>query len=150
MEQMRKLDVDSAKSLRQNVPMPTPETRQVETVEAFKRRTKPRIDGSRARKAVHANKRARTKLSDIKFPEQTGNMAALRFTLRVTDAVFVTTIILLSIWSSYVGVNNKAVIAPLAAGLSGAIGFSVALCLMKAHQFSPAEIGHSLPCLPRL
>jgi len=139
MEQMRKLDVDSAKSPRQSVPMPTPETRQVATVETFTRRTKQRVDGSRARKAMHVNKRARTKLSDIKFPEQTGNMAALRFTLRITDAVLVTTIILLSIWSSYVGVNNKAVIAPLAAGLTGAIGFSVALFLMKAHQFSPVE-----------
>ena len=40
---------------------------------------------------------------------------------------------------AYVGINNKDVIAPLAAGALGAVGFFIALVAMKAHQFSPAE-----------
>lgn len=139
MKQMKKPGVREAKSTRKSVPKPAPKTRQVETVKAFSRRTKPRIDGADASKAAHKRKQARVKLSAIRFPEQTGNMTALRFTLRVTDAIFVTAIILLSIWSGYIGINNKAVLAPLAAGLSGAIGFFIALYLMKAHRFSPAE-----------
>jgi len=146
MKQMKKPGARSAQSTLKlalktgrNMPKPAPKTRQIETVEAFTRRTKPRIDATNARKPAQKQKRARVKLSTIKFPEQTGNITALRFTLRVTDAVFVTAIILLSIWSGYVGVNNKAVLAPLTAGLSGAVGFFIALYLMKAHKFSPAE-----------
>jgi len=114
---------------------PHGQMRQVETVEAFTRRTRPRVEKIQQQ----PKDRPRTKLSDIHFPAQTGNMAALRFSLRTIDAIFVTAVILISIWSGYVGINNKAVIAPLAAGLSGAIGFFVALFLVKAHQFSPAE-----------
>lgn len=122
------------KDTRRAAHSPVPK-RQVETVEAFSRRTKPRVE------KIHQEPedRPRVKVNEIKFPAQTGNMAAVRFSLRTIDAIFVTAVILVSIWSGYVGVNNKAVIAPLAAGLSGAMGFFGALFLVKAHQFSPAE-----------
>jgi len=139
MKQMKKQSVGSSINPRQNAPISAPKTRQVETVEAFTRRTRQRVDGSQANKTSKSKKQDRVKLSEIHFPAQTGNMAAVRFTLRIIDAIFVTAIILLSIWSGYVGVNNKAVLAPMAAGLTGAVGFSVALYLMKAHHFSPAE-----------
>ncbi len=139
MKQVKKRNASGAQSTKKNVPKPAPKARQVETVDAFTRRTKPRVNGVNTRKSAKKDKQTRVKLSDIHFPEQTGNMTALRFTLRVTDVVVVTTIILLSIWSDYVGINDNANVAPLAAGLSGAIGFFIALYLMKAHQFSPSE-----------
>ena len=116
-----------------------PKGQKVETVETFARRTRQRIDAPNVEKLNQDPKRPRVKLSDIRFPAQKGNMAAVRFSLRLIDAIFVTAVILVSIWSGYVGVNNKAVLAPLAAGLSGAIGFFGAMYLVKVHQFSPAE-----------
>ena len=86
-----------------------------------------------------AAERKRVPLSSIKFPEKTSNMNAIRFALRVSDVIWVTAFILLGIWNAYVGINNKNIIAPLAAGALGAAGFFLALLAMKAHQFSPAE-----------
>ncbi len=97
----------------------------IETVENFARRT-----NSMAK---------RVKLSEIKFPHKTGNMAVLRYVLRLIDALFVTAVILVSVYGGYIGINNKEFIAPLVAGLTGAAGFFGALLLMKAHQFSPVE-----------
>ncbi len=104
---------------------------QVETLDAFTKRTGQRPQESEAK--------PRVRLADIRFPAQTGNMAVVRFSLRFIDAVFVTAVILISIWSSYIGVNNKVLLAPIMAGLSGAAGFFIALYLTKAHHFSPAE-----------
>ncbi|MBL4853277.1 MAG: exopolysaccharide biosynthesis polyprenyl glycosylphosphotransferase [Robiginitomaculum sp.] len=103
----------------------------IETLETFTKRT--------GQTAPDTKPIARVKLADIHFPAQTGNIAALRFSLRVIDALFVTTVILISIWSGYIGTNNNGILAPLAAGLSGAIGFFGAMYLVKAHHFSPAE-----------
>ena len=98
----------------------------VESVERFAKRT-------------NTTTKQRVKLSNIRFPHKTGNMPALRFVLRLIDAIFVTTVILVSIYGGYVGVNNKTFLAPFVAGLTGAIGFFGAMLLMKAHQFSPVE-----------
>ncbi len=137
MEQLKK---QSARTeAKPKIPSPVPTAKQVDTVKAFTRRTKPRIDSAKTNKDAINKNQDRVKLSKIHFPKQTGNMAAVRFSIRVIDAIFVTAIILLSIWSGYVGINNKAVLAPMAAGISGAIGFFAALYLMKAHNFSPVE-----------
>ncbi|PHR57019.1 MAG: hypothetical protein COA43_12945 [Robiginitomaculum sp.] len=97
----------------------------VETLEAFEKRTQPG--------------RERVALSDIHFPQKTGNMSSLRFALRVVDILCISVVILLSVWNAYVGINQNSVIAPLAAGISGAFGFIMAMYIVKAHQFSPAE-----------
>lgn len=104
---------------------------QIETLEAFAKRT--------GQTSQTVKPKPRVKLSDIRFPAQTGNMSALRFSLRVIDALFVTAVILISVWSGYIGTNNNGALAPLAAGLSGALGFLAAMYLVKAHHFSPAE-----------
>ncbi|RZV40963.1 MAG: exopolysaccharide biosynthesis polyprenyl glycosylphosphotransferase, partial [Acidimicrobiales bacterium] len=83
--------------------------------------------------------RKRMPLSSIKFPHKTSNMNAIRFALRISDVIWVTALILLGIWNAYIGINNKDVIAPLAAGALGAVGFIGALMAMKAHQFAPTE-----------
>lgn len=90
-------------------------------------------------KSSPASTRKRVTLSSIKFPHKTHNMNAIRFALRLSDVIWVTALILLGIWNAYVGINEKHVIAPLAAGALGAAGFFGALLAMKAHQFSPAE-----------
>ena len=100
----------------------------VETVDQFARRT-----------GQAPGQRPRTPLSAIKFSSKTRSVNALRFALRLSDAFWVSAIILLTLWNGYVGSGNKEFIAPLAAGLSGTIGFFVALYLIKAHQFSPVE-----------
>ncbi|HFE37173.1 MAG TPA: hypothetical protein ENK06_01975, partial [Gammaproteobacteria bacterium] len=100
----------------------------VETVAQFKKRTaKPRKE------------RPRIQLSQIKFPSKIRSMSALRVALRLSDTIIVAGVILLGIWNAYIGINNKDIVAPLAAGLAGAAGFLIALFLIKAHQFSPAE-----------
>ncbi len=104
---------------------------QIETLDAFAKRT--------GQAAQDMQPKPRVKLSDIRFPVQTGNMPALRFSLRVVDALFVTAVILISVWSGYIGTNNNGVLAPWAAGVSGALGFFAAMYLVKAHHFSPAE-----------
>jgi Undecaprenyl-phosphate glucose phosphotransferase len=86
-----------------------------------------------------ASDRARVPLSTIKFPHKTNNMNAIRFALRLSDVFWVTAIILLGIWNAYVGINNKDIIAPVAAGALGAFLFIAALISMKAHRFAPTE-----------
>ncbi len=122
------------------------QTRQIETIDAFAKRT-----GVGTNKAPDSNlaniqkigqdegARPRTKLSTIQFPRQTGNMAVVRLSLRIVDAIFVTAVILISIWGGYIGTNNNNVLAPLVAGLSGALGFFATLYFVKAHHFSPSE-----------
>ncbi len=83
--------------------------------------------------------RSRTPLSAIKFSKNTLNMNAVRAVLRLCDGAWVSLVILLCIWSAYIGSNNKEIIAPIIAGLSGALGFVVTLYLTKAHRFSPVE-----------
>jgi len=86
-----------------------------------------------------ASERPRVELSTIKFPQKTSNMNAIRFALRLSDVLWVSALILMGIWNAYVGINNKDIIAPLAAGALGAGLFFAALMAMKAHRFLPTE-----------
>ncbi|NNE58544.1 MAG: exopolysaccharide biosynthesis polyprenyl glycosylphosphotransferase [Hellea sp.] len=81
----------------------------------------------------------RKSIADIKAPKRQVNASALRFVLRVSDIFWVSILILLSIWNGYIGINNKAIAAPLAAGLLGAIMFAATLMLSGAHRFHPSE-----------
>jgi len=63
----------------------------------------------------------------------------MRVLLRGIDLFFVTTLIMLSVWSGYVGINDKGVIAPLAAGFLGAASFGAMLFVTKAYSFAAAE-----------
>lgn len=109
---------------------PHQSARPVETVDAFARRTG---------QSNSAPVQPRVPLSDISFPRQTRNKAAVRFAVRVVDTFIVLAVILAGIWNAYVGLNNNSLIAPLTAGVLGAAGFLAALHLMKAHQFPPTE-----------
>jgi len=100
----------------------------VETIGQFARRT-----------GQTQQARPRTPLTAIKFSSKTRSVNALRFALRLSDAFWVSLVILLTLWNGYTGTGNKDILAPIAAGLSGTLGFFAALYLMKAHQFSPAE-----------
>ena len=106
--------------------------KQVETLESFTRRTgQAPLQGERPI--------TRVPLSEITLPKNLRNMGTLRFALRLSDAFWISVVILLAMLNAYVGINDKALIAPIAAGISGAIGFCIALYAVKAHQFSPVE-----------
>lgn len=112
----------------------------LETVSQFQKRSGQSRHQSKGRsRAQTGAERKRVPLSQIKFPSKIRSMNALRVALRLSDTLIVASVILIGIWNAYVGINNKDIIAPLAAGLAGAIGFLISLFLMKAHQFSPAE-----------
>lgn len=114
----------------------------LESVEAFAKRTGQTPQKSQVSKAPSDKKplpRPRTQVSAIKFPRKTQNMNALRFALRLSDALWVGGLILLGIWNAYIGVNNRGILAPVVAGAFGMIGFLLALYMIKAHQFSPTE-----------
>ena len=81
----------------------------------------------------------RTSLATIEVPKRQMNGSALRFALRASDIIWVTAMILLVIWNAYVGVNNKGIIAPLAAGLLGAALFIGTLLVSGTYRFHPAE-----------
>ena len=98
---------------------------QLETVEAFESPTQ--------------DTQPRVPLSEIRFPIKTRSMNAMRYALRLSDAFWVSSIILFVMWNAYVGSHNNGFIAPLAASVSGAIGFLITLYAVKAHQFSPVE-----------
>ncbi|HHL42975.1 MAG TPA: exopolysaccharide biosynthesis polyprenyl glycosylphosphotransferase [Hellea balneolensis] len=127
-----------------------PQHQSIETLGDFARRTgqdqdigrdqNPAAPASSPKESTaHTRPLPRTPLSDIKFSKNTSNMGALRAALRLSDGFWISLVILVSIWNGYIGVNNKEVIAPLAAGISGALGFLASLYLIKAYRFSPTE-----------
>lgn len=81
----------------------------------------------------------RRPISEILVPRGQVNASALRFALRTSDIAWVTSIILLVVWNAYIGTNNNAIIAPLAAGLLGAFMFAGSLLISGAHNFHPSE-----------
>lgn len=83
--------------------------------------------------------KARKSTQDISVPREQVNGAALRFALKVSDIFWITAIIMFSVWGSYVGMNNRAVLAPVALGLFGAAVFTGLLLISGAHRFHPAE-----------
>jgi len=84
-------------------------------------------------------RRQRKTVADVVVPTEQTNINALRFALRVSDIFWITLLIMAGVWSSYVGINNRGTIAPIAAGVLGAIIFITMLFTMRAHRFAPAE-----------
>ncbi len=82
---------------------------------------------------------ARIPIDAITVPTRQINSGALRFALRISDVFWVTLLIMLTIWNAYIGINNRSIIAPVAAGLLGTFMFICTLVLSGAHRFHPAE-----------
>lgn len=90
---------------------------------------KPRVDRRRKRKTT----------AEVDVPQKQTNMNALRFALRVSDVFWVTAVIALAIWNGYIGLNEKNILAPVAAALLGMGVFITMLFVTRAHRFAPAE-----------
>jgi len=84
-------------------------------------------------------RRRRKTVADVAVPTKQTNISALRFTMRFIDIVAVISIITLIIWNGYIGTNDKGVIAPLAAALTGSAIFTAILYLNRTYQFRPTE-----------
>lgn len=84
-------------------------------------------------------RRKRKTTSEIAVPQKQTSMSALRFALRTSDIFWVTAIIVLSVWNGYVGINDRGVLAPVAAAVLGSIIFISMLFANRAHKFPAAE-----------
>ena len=84
-------------------------------------------------------RRRRVALSEISVPRRQHNLSALRLGLRAVDGVIVAAVILVGVWNFYVGLNDNPVLAPLAAGVLGAVVFIGAMRVFGAHAFAPTE-----------
>jgi len=93
-----------------------------------------------ASKRIRKDRRRKRKTTaDVIVPEKQTSMNALRFALRASDIFWVTTIIVLGVWNGYVGMNDKPILAPVAAASMGSIIFITMLFANRAHRFSAAE-----------
>ena len=81
----------------------------------------------------------RRPLDQITVPKGQVNAGALRFALRASDIFWVSAIIMLVVWNAYIGTNNRGFIAPVAAGVLGALMFAGSLLISGAHNFHPSE-----------
>lgn len=81
----------------------------------------------------------RKSVADIHVPRRQVNGQALKFALQASDVVWIGAIIMLSIWNAYIGTNNRAILAPVAAGLFGTAVFITTLMSSGAHRFHPTE-----------
>ena len=84
-------------------------------------------------------RRSRRTVEDIRRPRRQIDMGTVRIALRTLDASLVSVLIMVGVWSNYVGMNDNPVIAPLAAGLVGAVAFIAMLSVLQAHRFAPTE-----------
>ena len=84
-------------------------------------------------------RRKRKTTADVSVPQKQTSMNALRFALRASDIFWVTAIIALGVWNGYVGINDKPVLAPVAAAIMGSIIFITMLFANRAHRFAAAE-----------
>jgi len=110
------------------------DSRRVERLDAFAARVSaPPPPGVKERRGK------RKRLTDIDVPTRQINGNALRFSLRALDVMVVTLIITAAVWTSYIGQNDRGVIAPVAAALLGAVMFTFMLFSQKAHRFAPSE-----------
>lgn len=78
-------------------------------------------------------------INDIKVPQKQTNGSALRFTLRLTDILATSVVIIVGVWSGYIGTNNNEIMAPIAVGFLGSIIFVSLLFAVQAHRFTPRE-----------
>lgn len=84
-------------------------------------------------------RRSRKSISDINVPKRQVSMSATRFMMRSIDVLAVIGIITLSTWNGYIGINNKTILAPIAAAALGSFCFILLLFLNRAHRFKPTE-----------
>lgn len=87
---------------------------------------KPKVDRRRKRQTT----------ADINVPYQQINMSAVRFGLRGLDIVLVCAVIAIGIWNGYNGVNNRSIVAPIAASVLGSLIFIAALFVSNAYRFN--------------
>ena len=131
----KKTDMAASSQSDDSAPKRAPiEKRRVERLDAFAERV------GAPKQPVKVERRGRRKtVADINVPTKQTNGNALRFSLRAVDVVVVTTIIMLAVWNAYVGQNDRGLVAPMAAGVLGALMFIVMLFSLKAHRFAPSE-----------
>lgn len=82
---------------------------------------------------------SRKSLSDVHVGRKQTNPSALKFLLRASDVFWIGTLIMLSVWNGYIGINNHTLLAPLAAALFGTIVIGTTLMMSGAYRFHPAE-----------
>ncbi len=136
-------------------------TRPAESLDSFKAR----INGNHAKDEMQEPKRAKAEpqaarppqaplqnytvtpaasvsrktLDMITVPQRDINASALKFALQASDIIWISAIILVTIWNGYVGLNGRGILAPVAAGLLGTAIFTATLLMSGAHRFHPAE-----------
>jgi len=108
--------------------------RRTEQLDAFSAAIRPAENRKRTDR-----RRKRKTVKNIEVPQKQTNMNAVRFALRVSDVFWIAAIITLAVWNSYIGTNNRGIIAPAAAAILGMSVFISMLFVNKAHRFAPAE-----------
>ena len=83
-------------------------------------------------------RRKRLTTADIDVPRRQINMSALRFGLRSLDVILVCAIIAVGIWNGYMGLNDRGVMAPVAASILGSVIFIAGLFFSNAYRFNAA------------
>ena len=91
-----------------------------------------------AKKPTVDRRRKRLTTAEIKVPRRQMNMNALRFGLRSLDVILVCAIIAVGIWNGYMGVNERGVMAPVAASVLGSVIFIAGLFISNAYRFNAA------------
>ena len=139
MKMPRDMKTTSSKKQRQTAraddpAMPGRNARKVERLDAFTARTQ-----TNAVPKTGDRRRRRKTVADVHVPTRQTNLAALRFALRISDVFWVTGLIMVTVWSSYIGINNRGILAPAAAAVLGAVIFISMLFTMRAHRFAPSE-----------
>jgi Undecaprenyl-phosphate glucose phosphotransferase len=84
-------------------------------------------------------RRKRLQTSDINVPRRQINMNAVRTGLKGLDILLVCAIIAVGIWNGYIGINNRGVMAPVAAAVLGSVIFIAALFASNAYKFNAAQ-----------
>lgn len=116
-----------------------------ERLDNFKSRIDPNSKVSPPTPSDQEAKRAATapivrqSIDDVVVEHNNVNGPALKFALKVSDMVWITAIIMVSVWSGYIGTNNRAIIAPIAVGLFGTAIFITTLLTSGVHRFHPRE-----------
>ena len=84
-------------------------------------------------------RRRRVSVAELPVPAHQMNMNAVRFGLQLIDVIGVLAIIALGIWNGYIGMNDRGVIAPIAASLLGSGVFIFMMYFARAYRFRPTE-----------
>lgn len=124
----------SAKREEQASPKAPVNSRRVERLDAFVARV-----GAPTRPAGTERRGRRKTVADIVIQTKQTNGNALRFGFRAIDIIAVTAIIMFAVWNAYIGQNDHSILAPVAAGLLGAVMFIFMLFWLTAHRFAPSE-----------